>query len=293
MKTAVIFTLLTIAALANPAWYNKLSAKPYEAIGYGADTSPEEARRFAIKDIGDQIAVVEVSEIKVKGTVMKNAERVLNRETSAELTGAEIIRLERQGQGYFAAARLDRRPIEIRFLEKIKTPKRRANDDGFIFRSPFAKALNKAAGYTVDFSIVQEGDRYAIGDENRSIAWNQPDLTQLFDISQNLALKLSLNANGEAAIVSDESGYLKLIYMNEFGEYALKKTRIDANQTIRVEARATVSDRGSRGFLIAVFSLSPFAPLAANEAKLGFAELARFLDRHIYSAVETTSVRLD
>ncbi|MDR2639447.1 MAG: LPP20 family lipoprotein [Helicobacteraceae bacterium] len=312
MKQTLIFTLLALAALANPAWYNKLSAKPYEKIGYGASTSEREARQDAIKDIGDQIAVVEISEVKFKGAVMKNAERVLSREARAELKGAEIIRLERQGAGYFAAAKLDRRPIEVRLSERMKTPKRLANNDSFLFRSPFAKALNKAVGYAVDFRIVKEGDLYKIGDEKASIVWNEPDLTKLIDISQNEALKLSQTAEGKAALDANQSGYIAAFYLDALSGYSIGLTApIEANQTLFFTGKTGGFDLSKdwRVFLIAVISDKPFDTngtgaagaiklfdansSAADLAKIPFDDLARFLDRRAYSAVELTRDRGD
>jgi hypothetical protein len=97
---------------------------------------------------------------------------------------------------------------------------RRANS-----KSPFARELNKIAGYAVDFSIEKNGDLYAIGDKKNSLVWNEPDLTRLFDISQNPALKLSLDTDLNATIDANASGHLALIYLNEFGEYSSKAAR--------------------------------------------------------------------
>ncbi|MDR2033658.1 MAG: LPP20 family lipoprotein [Helicobacteraceae bacterium] len=288
----LLLLIVAVAAFANPSWYGKPSSKSYEIIGYGASVSAKDAEADAIKDIGDQIAEVAVSETKFKGAVMRNAERVLNREAKAQLKGAEILRLEKEGAGFFARARLDRRPIETRFLERIKPAECLKKSDGFLARSPFAQSLNKAAGCAVDFSITKKDDLYFVVAKNASIAWNEVDLTRLFDVSQNPQITIAPSKNElkkgeefEIAIDANKSGFVTLFGLKESGEFESLSETIDENKTIVFPAKAVIDDDRTlqKIFFIAVFSQ---APIERKAPKGTFDELIALLDRHIYSVAE-------
>jgi hypothetical protein len=292
MKRLIFCLIFAAAAFANPAWYDKIPAKSYESIGYGASSTAEGAKSDAIKDIGDAIATVVVTESKVKRSVMRNAERVLSREAEAELRGAEIIRFERQGGGFFAAARLDRRPIEVRLTERLGAKRAcREQSGGFLSRSPFAKSLNAKAGCAVDFAIWREADRWRIGEKKISLVWNEVDLTRLFDVSEKNATIAIAPLETAFVVSAEEEGFATIFSLYADGNVSLVTANepIEQNRTIIVDPPAKNADlKAPRSFLIAVFSGEPIE-IGAYEGAANFSRfeaLIALLEEAIYSAIE-------
>ncbi len=231
-----------------PIWYltQQMPHEPFEILGYGDGTSPEQAKKKARADIVKKINVIVSSnweEIqkcrREKGKSLDcryEAILEIKEKSSMELNDVRQVRIEEKGGIYYAILKYINLPIASKIAyelqESMELSCDRKNRSAYLSQTPLMKKLKRALGCEPPVSLERIQGRWYIRTGGISVKLSRPDFSELWSGKKDEAVSFAVIDNEARkpinriskgryyhfAIHPNQQGYLSLFSIYNTGQ---------------------------------------------------------------------------